>query len=190
VGSTPAPVLELRGIGRVWRAGAGDCVASVRALRGVDLRAFAGEVVALTGPRGAGKTTLLLCAAGLAHADEGHLRGVAVGHTAYISAADEWAAQALAAADAGVRAVLLDVLDPPGLASPRAVAAIAGTLAAEGLAVIVASRDRGALPAFAARLVTLAAGRIVDAAHPLETVRQGRCQMGASHAVSVVERRE
>ena len=181
------PVLELVGIGRVWRAGAGDCVASVRALHAVHLRVFAGEILALTGPRGAGKTTLLLCAAGLAHADEGQLRGEAVGHAAYVGATDEWASRALAAADAGARALLLDVLDPPGLASPRAVAAIAGTLAADGLAVIVAARDRDALPAFAARLVTLAGGRVVAATHPLAPLRPDRRQMTSWGTMSGVE---
>jgi ABC-2 type transport system ATP-binding protein len=44
------------------------------ALRGVDLAAGAGELVAVIGPNGAGKTTLLSILAGIARADEGDLR--------------------------------------------------------------------------------------------------------------------
>ena len=43
----------------------------VRALRGVDLDAPAGEIVALLGPNGAGKTTLVSIVAGLRRADAG-----------------------------------------------------------------------------------------------------------------------
>ena len=43
----------------------------VRALRGVDLDAPAGEIVALLGPNGAGKTTLVSIVAGLRRADSG-----------------------------------------------------------------------------------------------------------------------
>lgn len=43
----------------------------VEALRGVDLRAESGQIVALLGPNGAGKTTLVSIVAGLRHADGG-----------------------------------------------------------------------------------------------------------------------
>ena len=43
------------------------------ALRGVDLRAAAGELVAVIGPNGAGKTTLLSILAGVSKADEGEV---------------------------------------------------------------------------------------------------------------------
>ena len=52
------PMLELRGVTRVY--GAGE--AEVRAVAGVDLRILRGEFVALLGPSGCGKTTLLLMA--------------------------------------------------------------------------------------------------------------------------------
>ena len=54
-------VAEARGVTREFRAGGGV----VRALRGVDLRVAAGELVALRGRSGAGKTTLLNILLGL-----------------------------------------------------------------------------------------------------------------------------
>lgn len=45
----------------------------VRALRGVDLEVFHGEVVVLLGPSGSGKSTLLNIMGGLDHASSGHL---------------------------------------------------------------------------------------------------------------------
>ncbi|HXR32007.1 MAG TPA: ATP-binding cassette domain-containing protein, partial [Solirubrobacterales bacterium] len=44
------------------------------ALRGVDLRADAGELVAVIGPNGAGKTTLLSILAGISKPDEGEVQ--------------------------------------------------------------------------------------------------------------------
>jgi len=50
-----APLVELRGITRVY--GSGD--AAVHALRGIDLSIAAGESLAVTGPSGSGKSTCM-----------------------------------------------------------------------------------------------------------------------------------
>jgi putative ABC transport system ATP-binding protein len=50
-----APVFRVRGLTKVYGSGA----AEVRALDGVELELFAGELVVLLGPSGSGKTTLL-----------------------------------------------------------------------------------------------------------------------------------
>ena len=61
--------ISCRGITKTF--GSGD--AMVRALRGVDLEARFGEVMALVGPSGCGKTTLISILAGLLGRDEGEL---------------------------------------------------------------------------------------------------------------------
>jgi len=51
----PAPIVELRGVSKIY--GAGE--AAVQALTAADLAIFPGEVLLLEGPSGSGKTTLL-----------------------------------------------------------------------------------------------------------------------------------
>ena len=60
-----APLLTMRGIGKTFGA--------VRALSGVDLDVYAGEVVALLGDNGAGKSTLVKVLSGVHPPDEGEL---------------------------------------------------------------------------------------------------------------------
>lgn len=49
------PVIELQGLSRTYKTGAGD----VLALRPIDLRIVAGEFVAIMGPSGSGKSTFM-----------------------------------------------------------------------------------------------------------------------------------
>lgn len=68
---SPAPALEFRGLTQTFTPRGSE---PVHAVRGVDLRIDAGEVVALLGPNGAGKTTALDIALGLTEPTEGQVR--------------------------------------------------------------------------------------------------------------------
>jgi putative ABC transport system ATP-binding protein len=70
----------------------------VNILRGVDLTADAGEVLAVMGPSGAGKTTLLMLMAGLERASSGSVR--VAGHD--LSAMDEDALAAFRRENVGI----------------------------------------------------------------------------------------
>ena len=63
-------VFEARGLTKTYRTGDVE----VRALAGVDLDLYAGELVVLLGPSGSGKSTLLNILGGLDHATSGHVR--------------------------------------------------------------------------------------------------------------------
>src|SRR6266545_6377667 len=64
------PVFRARGLTKVYGSG----TAEVRALAGVDLDLFAGELIVLLGPSGSGKTTLLNNLGGLDMPTAGELR--------------------------------------------------------------------------------------------------------------------
>ena len=65
-----APVVEAVDLYRFFHAGDNETLA----LRGVSLRLYRGEVVAVTGPSGSGKSTLLACLAGVDEPDGGSVR--------------------------------------------------------------------------------------------------------------------
>lgn len=73
--SIPMPLaLEVIGLRKRFRAGAGSCTGTVSVLRGLDLEVRSGESVSIVGEPGSGRSTLLLCLAGLLGPDEGVLR--------------------------------------------------------------------------------------------------------------------
>jgi putative ABC transport system ATP-binding protein len=65
-----APAIEAVDLYRFYHAGDDETLA----LRGVSLRAYPGEIVAVTGPSGSGKSTLIACLAGLDEPDGGRVR--------------------------------------------------------------------------------------------------------------------
>ena len=69
-----APLLQVIGLGKTF--------GGLRALEGIDIALFPGEVVGLVGDNGAGKSTLVRCIAGIYVPDEGEIRvdGIPLSH--------------------------------------------------------------------------------------------------------------
>jgi putative ABC transport system ATP-binding protein len=68
--TTPAPIVEAIDLYRFFHTGDDETLA----LRGVALRVYPGQIIAVTGPSGSGKSTLLSCIAGLDEPDGGTVR--------------------------------------------------------------------------------------------------------------------
>ncbi|MEQ1717625.1 MAG: ABC transporter ATP-binding protein [Hyphomicrobium sp.] len=68
--AAPEVVFEAKGLTKIYATGEVE----VRALNGIDLELYAGELVVLLGPSGSGKSTLLNILGGLDHATSGTCR--------------------------------------------------------------------------------------------------------------------
>ena len=79
------PALECHDVFKIFRSGPAETVA----LRGLDLRVEAGEVVAIFGPSGSGKSTFMSMAAGLDRPSAGEVR--AFGRSLGVLSEDELA---------------------------------------------------------------------------------------------------
>ena len=72
--TTGEPLLRVSGLGKIF--------GGLRALEGIDIAVWPGEVVGLVGDNGAGKSTLVRCIAGVYTPDEGEVAvsGIGMGH--------------------------------------------------------------------------------------------------------------
>jgi ABC-type nitrate/sulfonate/bicarbonate transport system ATPase subunit len=153
--------LEIRGVAKRYVAGFGGCLASVDALRSVDLSVCPGDVIAVVGPPGAGKSTLLLAAAGLLVPDRGEIRWYGEAHRAA-------AARHAVYHFAGVRATpaertparvhLVDDVDALGAAEGARFARWIARRSRAAESVVIATRNRATALALAPRVFVLTGG--------------------------------
>lgn len=157
--------LEVIGLHKRFRAGAGSCLATNSVLRGVDLELDCGEVATIVGRPGSGRSTLLLCIAGLLAADEGVIRrfGDASGEAAarctghYLTCQQLWDGLA----SPGGMLHLVDLRDFPALQLARLRRSL-GELARRGDAALIVAGSLDLARHLAGRILHLRDGRLLD----------------------------
>lgn len=160
--------LEMSGVAKRYVAGMGGCVASVQALRTIDLTLRPGDAVAVVGPRGSGKSTLLLVAAGLLVPDAGDVRwlgdstrAASERYAVYHSAGARHPSSRMPPTS---RIHLIDNPEALGRAGAARLALWIGRRCADGGAVLIGTRNRAIAHMLAPCALTLAAGQLRMAA--------------------------
>ena len=155
--------LEMRNVAKRYVAGSGNCTASASVLRGIDLSALPGDVVAVTGPPGSGRSTLLLVAAGLLMPDRGDVRWFG---EARREAGARLAMYHFAARDPspstgpGTRIHLVDDLDSLGRVGASRLARWVERRCVAGDAVVLVTRARATAHALSPRVYALSGGQL------------------------------
>lgn len=151
-----APILEVQGLWKSYRAGVTGCRARVRVLQGLTFTLQAGERLLILGAPCSGKSTLLLCLAGLRRPDEGEIRWC----ESTGSACDWWRLRAEDPSEALRRTGQWPLLVDLGNQPPSAawLGALAGGNPARGW--IVVARHAGGLASLAHSVLELHEGTL------------------------------